>query len=213
MEAKVFLQKILWLCCRSWDRHSAGHLNEPIIQGTQTYRLVRTATVFPMFCSTPVMSGQKHLHLQILTHYGYCEAGDSTLFNASQTGQLWKSDPWAHTSILVLSQMMPRWCTTLISELRKNWNFLIPLGKWVWDRHSPHWKVDGSCCHAVNWCCPYWFGPHLSVPSSLLQSPRFLWEHMWSGFWVPLQFVLAVSSQLSSAYRRITEFKVTIALN
>lgn len=56
--------------------------------------------------------------------------------------------------------------------------FWFPLGKWVWDRRSPQWKVDGSCCHAVNWCCPYWFGPHLSVPSSLLQSPRFLWEHI-----------------------------------
>lgn len=46
METKGFLQKILWQCCRSWDRHSPGHLNESIIQGMQTYRLVRTATVF-----------------------------------------------------------------------------------------------------------------------------------------------------------------------
>lgn len=79
----------------------------------------------------------------------------------------------------------------------QNPNSLIPLAKQLWARHSPQWKVDGSCCHAVNSCCPYWFGPHLSVPSSLLQSPRFLWEHIWSGSWMPPQLVLSVLSQLS----------------
>lgn len=56
METNVFLQKILWLCCRSWARRSVGHFNDSIIQGMQTYRLVRTATVLSMFCSTSVMS-------------------------------------------------------------------------------------------------------------------------------------------------------------
>lgn len=37
--------------------HSAGYFSESIIQGMQTYRLVRTATVLFMFCSASVVSG------------------------------------------------------------------------------------------------------------------------------------------------------------
>lgn len=171
METNVFLQNIYGCAAEAGTGIVLDISINPLFKECRPIGLSELPQCFP--CSVPLQSWVA-LYLQILTHYGYCEGSDSSLYNASQTAQLWKSDPWVHTGMLVPSQMMPQWYTTPISEIRKKRNFLIPLGKCVWDRHSPQWKVDGNCCHAVSWCCPYWFGPHLSVPSSLLQSPRFL---------------------------------------
>lgn len=95
----------------------------PLFKECRPIGLSELPQFFPR--SVPLQSWvvKSTFHLQILTHYGYCAGSDSTLFNASQTAQVWKSDPGVHAGILVLSQMMPQWCTTPISELRKNWTF------------------------------------------------------------------------------------------
>lgn len=101
MQRTVFLQKISWLCCRSWDRHSAGHSNvNPLFKECRPTSLSELSLFFSCCVPLPSWLVEKHFHLQILTHYGSCEGSDSILFRASQTTQVWSSGAHWHSGPL-----------------------------------------------------------------------------------------------------------------
>lgn len=116
MQANVFLQKISWLCCRSWDRHSVGHSNvNPLFKEWRPTGLSELSLFFS--CCVP-------LHHDWLKSTFICKflltmdlVKGVTQF-CSKQAKLPRYDPQELTGIPALPQMMPQGCTTPISELR-----------------------------------------------------------------------------------------------